>query len=526
MKKIIKERIRSIAVGSLIGFSIGSLIPRCISLYENQQEQIVAIEKQMKENNRIMDSIMSDNNTELSKIATNVINNISSINIDNLSTKQLEVTKEQIIAIYKLYNEECHQHQYQTLYDEQNDNIKWEEAAKKIYENSQKVAKAEETDDKLESFSEEETKTLVERIKTAYEQIKKDFPEYDTRELACKLEYYALLRSGKDNGNIIATTSAEEIVYYPSYNKLVSTAQEDTTYHEGFHLMVNNCIDNRDNDYLSSLMPTFIEENYASLYAKDLTDFYQISYMNYNEALNLLQLSLALTDSYQIDELLADTIYNDPISFLKEFPVYGTDKEKFLLDTLEALRGLNVLVNSEVASTYYYPNSTYTMEILNQIKESTYKQISKIFYNNLIVLNEEHKEMTFEDNITFVKLFMKIQENIPIDVEYVTVDETKGQSEVPLQDKKEDSILTPEQRKPVIKLQKKLASDYFIDYITAKYNKPQEEVESQLFDAKDISEEYEFPEFLDTEKKEFYQYLVENSQSTGFKESRQLVKRK
>lgn len=39
MKKIIKERIRSIAVGSLIGFSIGNLIPRCISLYENQRKK-------------------------------------------------------------------------------------------------------------------------------------------------------------------------------------------------------------------------------------------------------------------------------------------------------------------------------------------------------------------------------------------------------------------------------------------------------------------------------------------------------
>lgn len=164
-----------------------------------------------------------------------------------------------------------------------------------------------------------------------------------------------------------------------------------------------------------------------------------MSYTDYNEALNLIQLSLALSDSYQIDELLKETIYNDPISFLKEFPVYGNDKEQFFFDTIEALRGLNILVNSQQASAYYYEDSTYTAETLSQVKTSTYEQISKIFYNNLIVLNEQHPEMTLEDNIAFVKLFLRTKINIPIDAEHVALKQSNNQETASSYNGQEDS---------------------------------------------------------------------------------------
>lgn len=528
MKKSTKESLKNIISGLTLGIGIGLMVPKYAAIfqeYEAKKEAQIQVEE---ENRRIMDALMQDTNAQVSESAASVIDKISSINVDNSSMEALEITKEQLINAYKSYSDENHQHQYQSLYDEKTDSIKWDEAVKKIYENSQQVAlKTEESIFSLETFSEEETQALVEEIRTTYEQIKKDFPEYDTRELACKLEYYSLLKSRVDRGTVIATTSADKIVYYPSYNKLRIIEQEDTTYHESFHLQGNNCVDNQENDYLSSVMPTFIEENYASLYAEELTGFYQMSYTDYNEALNLIQLSLALSDSYQIDELLKETIYNDPISFLKEFPVYGNDKEQFFFDTIEALRGLNILVNSQQASAYYYEDSTYTAETLSQVKTSTYEQISKIFYNNLIVLNEQHPEMTLEDNIAFVKLFLRTKINIPIDAEHVALKQSNDQETTSSYNGQEDSETIIQKKEEVlIESKQKIASNYFIEYIASRYNINSEDAKKQLFSVSEVSDDYTFPDFLGTEKKEFYQYIADKNKNQVFPESRQLVKQK
>ena len=221
MKKSTKESLKNIISGLTIGIGIGLMVPKYAAIfqeYEAKKEAQIQVEE---ENRRIMDALMQDTNAQVSESAASIIDKISSISVDNSSMEALEITKEQLINAYKSYSDENHQHQYQSLYDEKTDSIKWDEAAKKIYENSQQVAlKTEESIFSLETFSEEETQALVEEIRTTYERIKKDFPEYDTRELACKLEYYSLLKSNVDRGTVIATTSTDKIVYYPSYNKL------------------------------------------------------------------------------------------------------------------------------------------------------------------------------------------------------------------------------------------------------------------------------------------------------------------
>ena len=80
--------------------------------------------------------------------------------------------------------------------------IKWEEVSKKIYETSKKTeGKSNISLEKTESFSEEEIKDMVETLETTYNQVKQDFPNYDTEELACKLEYQikTLTKNQKEN---------------------------------------------------------------------------------------------------------------------------------------------------------------------------------------------------------------------------------------------------------------------------------------------------------------------------------------
>lgn len=506
MKKNTKTILRNTVYGLALGLGIGITIPKWTSLFQEygtEIEQIIT-----NENENIIANLMQETNAEVSKTATNIINEISSVNVDNEGMNALQITKSQLADTYKLYDDEEKKHKYQSLYDEKTDSIKWDEAVDKIYENSQKeVANDPNNELELEAFSKEEIEKLVEEMKTAYEHIKQDFKDYDTKELACKLEYYTLNKSNIDNGDSIAITTPDEIIYFPVYDELRQITQTDTTYHESFHLCQNNCIDNQNNDYLSSFIPTFIEENYAALYAQDITQFYQTSYINYNDALNLVQLALSLSDSYQIDELLKYTICNDPVNFLKEFPVYGEDKEKFLLDTIEALRGLNILVNSKQTENFYNEENPYTKKTIQEVEKGTYDQISKIFYNNLIVLNEQHPEMTLEDNCFFITLYENIKNSIPIDTQYILSIDNDYDTSYDI-----DGRLSE-------------VDTYFTKYIADKYSISEEEATYDLFYSTP-TENYTLPDFIPQEKKEFYHYIGTENENQVFKEARPLIKQK
>ena len=525
MTKETKSRLKSFVISALIGSGIGYSLGQSMA-YVVQE---IIDEKEKTEETKIINELMQDTATLVSENANTVINQISSINIDNMYMEALGISKDNIAMAYKEYNEESDSHEHQTLYDEKADSIKWEEVSKKIYETSKKTeGKSNISLEKTESFSEEEIKDMVETLETTYNQVKQDFPNYDTEELACKLEYYSLLQSNLDKENIVASTYNNQIVFYPIYDILPEKQREDTIYHEGFHLFSNNCIDNKNEDYLSYLMPPFIKEYYAAKYAQELTGYYQIAYMNYNDVLDLLQAALALNDNYQIDDLLANSIYNDVESFLKEFPVYGKDKEKFFLDTITALRGLDLLLDS--TNSINYSKLKYTDTAQQSIIDSVYNQISKIFYNNLIVLNEQHPEMTLEENLAFLQAFTATKIRICIDQDMVipstrllpfnkqTLIDEEGEFESLAKVENETITLS--------NIEKPNPCDYFIEYCAAKYHMSIEDTEKELLSVEAMSGKYQFPEFLGPEKKKFYQYLANQAHGMIPIKGRELVKQK
>ena len=68
-----------------------------------------------------------------------------------------------------------------------------------------------------EPLSIDEVKEQVEWIEEFYNEVKSDFKDYDTKELACLLENYSFFKASTTNGNIIATTSSDNITFYPYY---------------------------------------------------------------------------------------------------------------------------------------------------------------------------------------------------------------------------------------------------------------------------------------------------------------------
>ena len=519
-----KRKLKSFVISALIGSSIGYNLGHIASYIIGE----IVIAQEQEENTKLINELMQDTDVQVSANASTVINQISSINIDSMYMDALGIDKETLAMAYKKYNDESDSHQYQTLYDETTDSIKWDEVSRKIYETSKEAeGKSNSSLGRTESFSEEDIKTMVDAIEVEYNQVKQDFPDFDTKELACKLEYYALLKSNSDNENVVASTYNNQIVFYPIYDDLSKRQRDDTIYHEGFHLFSNNCVDNRSEDYLTYLMPSFIEEYYAAKYTQELTGYYQTSYMNYNDGLDLLQVALALNDNYQIDEFLTDSMYNDVESFLKEFPVYGKDKEKFFLDTITALKGLDLLLDSTNSANYL--NLNYTNNAQQSIINSVYSQISKIFYNNLIVLNEQHPEMTLEENLAFLQVFIATKERVCIDYDMV-ISSTKllpfNNSSNSKEGKLESLATVHNETVTLSNIEKSTPRDYFIKYIATKYHMSVEDTEKKLFSVKVMSDNYEFPDFLEPEKKEFYQYLANEAHGMIPVKGRNLVKQK
>lgn len=524
MTKEAKNKLKSLAISLLLGSSLGCVVGKS-AVYAIQE--IISL-KEEEEGSKVINQLMQDTEVQVSDNANTVINRISSINVDNMYMDALGIDKDNIAMTYKEYIKERNNHKYQSLYDEQTDSIKWEEVSKKIYESSKDVEGSSNSSlGMTESFSEENVKIIVEMLETTYNQVKQDFPNYDTEELACKLEYYALLKSDYDRESVAASTYNDQIVFYPIYNLLPEKQKEDFIYHEGFHLFSNNCVDNRSKDYLAYFMPPFIEDYYASKYAQELTDYYQMSYMNYNDGVDLIQAALALNDNYQIDDLLTDSIYNDVESFFKEFPVYGNDKEKFFLDTITALRGLDLLLDSDSSTNYL--SLKYTDSAQQSIIDSVYSQISKIFYNNLIVLNEQHPEMTLEENLAFLQAFTATKIRICIDQDMVIPSMQLFSVHNPFNFKEVDfeSLATvPNETVTLLNIEKSTPCDYFIEYCATKYHMSVEDTEKRLLSVEAMNGKYQFPDFLEPEKKTFYQYLANQAHGMVSIKGRELVKQR
>lgn len=548
-KKKLQQYIKPLLLTMTLGTGLLGEYKIASDIVESQHQQKMQKELE-KQEDEAFEKLLPDQELELSKEAEEAMNEISRQVNYTPYLEALNINKATFLSSYA-NTEDTTSHTYTALYDSSTDSIDWEKAIDYIYVNS--MIKADEEENTYAPAKSEITE-YVSFLQEAYNQIKSDFTKYDTKKLACKLEYFAILKSATQENSNIAVTNNTEIILNPIYDILREKSREDTIIHEKLHLAVCDCIDSkREVLFGTSILSTpaprvkedlftteryhwrFIEEGYTALYTKEMTKGLQESYNTYDEAIDLLQAILALNENYQVDDILKQMIYQEPVEFIKNFPVYGQDEEKFMLDNLKALKGLDILVGANEQWINYldsnYPKLDYTNEAQLEMSQAIHKQFAKIYFNNLIVLNEQHPEMTVEDNTVFLDLFFKLMNNIVIDSSLVEENTTlrKMIEAQNIEVRPLSQIQVNYNQELVPAFPETTFLDYrniYIEYLAKRYQKPVEELKQEMLSGEPMKNDYQFPEFLGPEKKEFYQFLYDDNRKTEDSYPRTLVKQK
>lgn len=379
------------------------------------------IRKEKEDLNNEFESLLSTRDLEISEEARAAINAISLAPLNMTYLEDLDITKENTILAYQ-DSIEIINHTNNRLYIDYNNSIDWDEATSVIYQNG------------ISEENLDEVKEQVEWIEEFYNEVKSDFKDYDTKELACLLEEY-FFKTSAMNGNIVATTSSDNIIFYPSYYK----------------------------------------------YSR---------------------------------------FFKEPI----------TKKEKFLLDILKSIKALDLFVNPDLSYLVHvkdkYPDICYG-QIIREIKSYFISGLGKVYYNNLILLNEKYN-LNLEDNTALTIIYWKLINNVTEgDIDLVDDETSEGEL---LYTNKDLSYLLSEY--PVLKsiYSNSDIDDYhdiFVDYLSKKYNMDKNDVYEVTKDTSILDNNYQMPDVLGREKQEFYQWLWEDkSYEVDLFNSRELVKQR
>lgn len=420
-----------------LGFVGASTTLVALNLYVDKElKKMLNLKMKMQQDNNFsLSNIYSNDDFSLSEDAIKTIEelcNYTNPNYDSRYLDIMDINKDTALAAYgNLLNDEVEKHLNTEYYDSANDDIKWDELAEKIYQNS--IANE---DKNLTSLSLEQIEEKLENMEVVVNDLRASFPEYKTEELACVLSNYEMFTSSTSADEIGASASATSttIVYYQDSPSTLENIKID--YHEDFHVCCRSCddvcqigtnvsgrdgigiytspnsliLEGDDNLCFERYTYQFLEEIYASFYSRELSGKVQNTYLLYDEVLFSLQIALGLRDDYKIDSIFKDLAYHDPVSFIKHFPVYGEYKDQYFVNNCQMLKSFDILLSY---------NKTYEEELQKNDLLDTYLEdgteslqimamdhLSKTFFNNLIVMNENHfDEMSLEDNYAFISLF-------------------------------------------------------------------------------------------------------------------------
>ena len=218
----------------------------------------------------------------------------------------------------------------------------------------------------------------------------------------------------------------------------------------------------------------------------------QDAYQCYDEVLDVIQLTLGLNDEYRIDQILADIIYHDPLSFIRNFPVYG-EEEEYFVQNLQMLKSFDNVFSFD----YYYLlslGSDFDCQAFSVLRNSALHHLTKTFFNNLIVMNEKHfDEITLEDNYSILQLFCKYLKKADkaIQINAFYLENLEFSSDDIIENVCQES------------------RSIFFDYLSEKFQVDRSSVLQQYCDFTDDQlDEYSFPSFMLDDKKEYYQELI------------------
>ena len=483
----------------------------------------------------------SKNSLILSEEALEHINSIYQEQLDNPFIEILDINEQNATTAY-VNREDVSEHKNSAYYDSETNTIKWNELADRVYQNSQKRAGVQENQIDYEPLEEKQIKIYLKEYEKLLNNILESYPDYDVEELACKLEDLAIMKANTDSiqGSYItlATTSQDQITFYPESLKEDALSQQSTNIHEGFHLLTGPCNDydsipltkgqtkgavsvetpflvfpaTMDDYCFERYYFPFISEIYAELYSKEYLNLGQNAYLNYDEVLDLLQLSLCLNQNYQIDSFLQDVVYQDSTSFISHFTVYGEDKTDSFLDNLKMLKSFDLVLTGP--STQFIEDvrkEGYTKEqAYATLTDGALLQTKKIFYSNLIALNEQNT-LTLQDNIMLMKLYDDVESSA-----YIAI-----QNEVFYKDdyayfSKEDSLLSQDNK----------IEEEFISYLEQRYGY----TPNQIYAEKEHAEydtDYQFPSCLSSETTTYLHSMMieqKNGKASIYPYTKQLVK--
>ena len=426
-------------------------------------------------------------------------------------------------------------HQNIELYDSDKDQIKWDLLKNKIKTNNNNALKKDEEKKKTiplcykgyESLSDSDINIIINQFQEVTNDIKLHYPSFDIKELACHLEKLALLyetNTENTNQNILAYTAENDnliawLVYDNNYPDLNSFY--DINEHEIKHYITQICdcykeesrrndnhslytiiptginIDNPHNqyimDYYQPLRYSFIEEALAEKYARK--DDYLTTYIINNEALNNIQMALSLTDYYDKDMFMKSSTLQNPIAMLQQFPVSNANKNQFL-DNIRMLSAFETTVSTSSNSTYQFAHlHLLTVESPESINQQLIcyanLELNRIFFQNLIIMNESTQDFNLEYNIYLMKLFSMRTNQCIKDLDEIYETNTSTQ----FYETYYPMLVTTE------------------TYLSDKYQTSREDIE-QLFIDMNVETFDNFPKSISTDKIAYYKSLY-NELATG-----------
>jgi len=348
----------------------------------------------------------------------NEFTNYFDINIENVEKQYIEYVKEK----------ENYEHTYNSLYDSETNDIRWDKVAIKIWFNS-----IEKNYFNYKPLSYTDVNYVVYLFKDYLIKLKQDYPKIDIKEIACKLKtmnfYY-----DKDDLGVYAHATRKYIVFNDSDENIKKfDPNSNTSIHEFFHVMCFSCTcDNKknyetngldlvlknsdsENKDIYGIYYTFIEEASAERVMYHYTNNLPRVYNDYQKIIDNIEFVLSLNSNYNLDSYVESCLYNEPLKFIRRFPVGNENNKENFVDNVR------MLVIYDTLLRYGYPNDKVLNNIMNrgntpeEINESFFKlinysqtQLTKLFFTNMIVLNEEQKNI---NNIEYYNYLINLFEN-------------------------------------------------------------------------------------------------------------------
>lgn len=377
----------------------------------------------------------------LSLSARTAIDNISKTLVNDINYDYISALGADDLSIFlsPFLTDVVDKHSNEFLYDVENDDIYWEQLPELIYVNNLlfigkdcQYKGIEKKDSPYESLSKEDIISVLNQLEDFVHYIKDTYPNYDMKHLACVLSQCTFLYDHFPS-NAIAATGTSGIRWnvingkYPNLSSFITTNE-----HEFKHLLCAECEDEngysgQNNEYYwasftgvegfldSRLSMTFIEEATAEELSAQMTNRDMDCYLINEEILNNIRLVLSMQDDYEPDGFLKYGLLQNPIALIQQLPLLNVQKYSFadnvrMLAAYEDMIGNGpydfIFAINKLKGCEGFPFDKSAIDVYKSLLNYAQIQLSRMFYTNLIVLNET-KDVPLDYNLFMLRLFEK-----------------------------------------------------------------------------------------------------------------------